>query len=730
MKAVAARFPIPHRFLAILLLSLWLRTSQAQQLAWQAPVGTTSAYFVATDGTVFLADNSGTLRAFDSMGTVTWTLALDSEITGKLAPTGDGGFALSTGGGHLVVVEKTGAKRWDKTLPTAASGAPAVANSAVYVAAGTQLFAYKLTDGSLLWSYDTGSTDFTFSGTPDANASAVAAASPNQGVVVLSPQGNHFFDFITGDSPAKVAVGPGGTFSYLLNDLIVGVSATGVQTWDLPPDDGTAYDGAKALVKDGTIYVADGSLLKAVGPDGKVAWSFNLGAASNVTLATPILLNEASQLELGTSDNRILVLGLDGSKKLEVQAPTAFTGAWALQTDHFYLLTGSEFGGTASGLLSAYLPTDPNAPAWTASGLSGQAALDIAHHPDLPHTFVAVGNSFVLQSDDDGKTWQPVAISIPQGDSSVNSVSLGSDGGILASTLNYLFYKAPGDTELAAIPASADVGVVAINPKDPTEAVYNNTVDPYFYLQMPVDSSAGQEDAPAIFTRIVWAGDETLYAAAEDGLYRRPKGGAWTKIAEGPVYDIAASPDGKTVFVGAASADGSARILTSSDFGANFTDLGAKQLVGAVYRIALNPADLSELVAGTVIPGGKLSNSGIRGVNIYHSTDGGANWAIVDKGLNSLNPHSLSAGEGVFLLGTDQGIFRLAASSTPTVKLGDVNMDGQVNVADAVMTLRAAVGQITLTAEQKQAADVNGDASINVADAVKILRVAVGLDHF
>lgn len=61
-----------------------------------------------------------------------------------------------------------------------------------------------------------------------------------------------------------------------------------------------------------------------------------------------------------------------------------------------------------------------------------------------------------------------------------------------------------------------------------------------------------------------------------------------------------------------------------------------------------------------------------------------------------------------------------------SAKLGDVNNDGAINSADALLVLQNAVGSKTLTSAQKTAADVTKDGTINSADALKILQYAVG----
>ena len=59
---------------------------------------------------------------------------------------------------------------------------------------------------------------------------------------------------------------------------------------------------------------------------------------------------------------------------------------------------------------------------------------------------------------------------------------------------------------------------------------------------------------------------------------------------------------------------------------------------------------------------------------------------------------------------------------TAAAQLGDVNGDGYIDAADALLCLRASVGLITLTPEQEAAADVNHDGLVDAGDAILILR--------
>ena len=72
-------------------------------------------------------------------------------------------------------------------------------------------------------------------------------------------------------------------------------------------------------------------------------------------------------------------------------------------------------------------------------------------------------------------------------------------------------------------------------------------------------------------------------------------------------------------------------------------------------------------------------------------------------------------------------VFDFILEPSSTGAAGDLNGDGTVNVADAIILLRSIVGLVTLDPPQLLAADVNLDGVVNVADAVVILRYVVGL---
>lgn len=72
-------------------------------------------------------------------------------------------------------------------------------------------------------------------------------------------------------------------------------------------------------------------------------------------------------------------------------------------------------------------------------------------------------------------------------------------------------------------------------------------------------------------------------------------------------------------------------------------------------------------------------------------------------------------------------LFAVSTSAETAVVYGDVNKDGNINSTDALNTLQAATGLMTLTTYQEALADVNADGKINSSDALSILQFATGL---
>ena len=67
-------------------------------------------------------------------------------------------------------------------------------------------------------------------------------------------------------------------------------------------------------------------------------------------------------------------------------------------------------------------------------------------------------------------------------------------------------------------------------------------------------------------------------------------------------------------------------------------------------------------------------------------------------------------------------------TTEPTFLLGDVNLDGNVNVQDVVLLQKYLIRMETLTAEQAKPADVNEDGVVNVIDLLRLKNFVRSID--
>ena len=56
-----------------------------------------------------------------------------------------------------------------------------------------------------------------------------------------------------------------------------------------------------------------------------------------------------------------------------------------------------------------------------------------------------------------------------------------------------------------------------------------------------------------------------------------------------------------------------------------------------------------------------------------------------------------------------------------------MDYNGEVDIADALYVLRAAMGLLSVDPHQLLACDIDGDGELTVADALQVMRAAMGL---
>ena len=95
------------------------------------------------------------------------------------------------------------------------------------------------------------------------------------------------------------------------------------------------------------------------------------------------------------------------------------------------------------------------------------------------------------------------------------------------------------------------------------------------------------------------------------------------------------------------------------------------------------------------------------------------NYAIADTTVQKTEEFSVSE------MGDEKAISFSGAS--PSVLYGDVNLDGKIDIVDAVLLNKAASGSITLNPQALKNADCNADGELGTDDALVLLRFMVHL---
>ncbi|RZN42206.1 MAG: DUF4430 domain-containing protein, partial [Methanosarcinales archaeon] len=115
-----------------------------------------------------------------------------------------------------------------------------------------------------------------------------------------------------------------------------------------------------------------------------------------------------------------------------------------------------------------------------------------------------------------------------------------------------------------------------------------------------------------------------------------------------------------------------------------------------------------------------MASEGTEGINVYDATTGALIWQHEHAGSSPSVAEDADGNGIVVSIGTDGRVY--AFGDTETGIVGDVNHDGEVTAADAVIALRMVVGSVAPNDE----ADVNRDGAVTSLDALMIMQAAAG----
>ena len=242
--------------------------------------------------------------------------------------------------------------------------------------------------------------------------------------------------------------------------------------------------------------------------------------------------------------------------------------------------------------------------------------------------------------------------------------------------------------------ASATTDPITVTAEEqPTDTVTSLTLDKYS-LTLYMNEEGEQLTAtiqPASFAKsIVWNSSDTKVASVSDS-------GLVTAVGPGTCIISATAGDRH---VSATVSVLAARVRVS---GVSFSETKHEIPMGgtATLTATITPADatVKTLVWTSDDPGiASVSRTGIV--------------TAVSVGTTTIHATSVDGNHSA----------EVTVTVTAAPQLGDVNGDGYIDSADAMLCLRSAVGLKKLTEEQKSAADVNKDGFVDAGDAIKILR--------
>ena len=229
----------------------------------------------------------------------------------------------------------------------------------------------------------------------------------------------------------------------------------------------------------------------------------------------------------------------------------------------------------------------------------------------------------------------------------------------------------------------------------------------------------------------------TVYIGTyKNGIWKTTNGGdTWVcktnQVAQiTDVRSLAMYPDNSNIIYAGTRENG---IWKTEDWGETWENTSTGMPVNAaILSIVIHPKDPKIIYAGDLTSG------------VYVSKDGGQTWHVMNEGLSTRAVTSLdisSNGNVLYAATSGEGVFRLLLSNGNSD--GDIaplgNSDGTVNVGDALVALRFALGLETALQEDIQHGDVapldaggypEPDGSITVGDALVILRKALGIISF
>jgi photosystem II stability/assembly factor-like uncharacterized protein len=366
------------------------------------------------------------------------------------------------------------------------------------------------------------------------------------------------------------------------------------------------------------------------------------------------------------------------------------------------------FLAAVSGLLTAARTASAQDGIWTTRGPFGGSVYCLVSDPSHAATLYAGTDRGVYRSDDAGASWSAANAGLPAFRIQTIAIDPASPSTLYAGTLTPdgvasvgIFKSTDGGASWTAINeglidpltgiSPLDVWSLAIDPKNPKTILAGSRFSEIFKsvdggqtwqsktlggFNVALETSAFQFD-PSNSSRVL--------AATTLGLVRSTDGGeSWSTYGNvnDSFYTLVTDPSSATTLY-AGNINGSG-IFKSTDSGAHWTTInkglpsnqGATGALPLVLGFAVDPTHPTTLYAGTY------------GNGLYRSTDGGSNWSSVNTGMRTAYVTALAFEPSTLLAATLGGGVYQSADGGGTWASSNAGLD--VGIANSLLSDPAA----------------------------------------
>jgi hypothetical protein len=368
----------------------------------------------------------------------------------------------------------------------------------------------------------------------------------------------------------------------------------------------------------------------------------------------------------------------------------------------------------AFGVLAGARAASGQAAAWTTNGPAGGSVYCLVPDPSRPATLYAGTAEGVFKSDDGGATWRAASAGMPSARVQTIAIDPSATSTLYAGTLTPdgvesvgIFKSADGAASWTVINdglfdpltgiSPLDVWSLAIDPKNPGTILAGSRFSEIFKsvdggltwqfktfggFQFALETSAFQFD-PSNSSRIL--------AATTLGLLRSTDGGEnWSNYGNvsNSFFTLVTDPTtSTTLYAGSPFGSG---VFKSTDSGAHWSTInkglpGNQGALPLVRGFAVDPSHPANLYAGTY------------GNGLYRSTDGGLNWSPASGAMRTNSVAAIAVGQSSTLLaGTLFGGVYRSADNAGTWTPSNAGLD--IAIVTSLLADPAAPGPVYASA--------------------------------